>query len=44
MTTLAVAIFASGAFVGNYVADWLYIDSCLDRGGKWNYAHENCEY
>jgi hypothetical protein len=23
--------------------DSLAIDSCLDRGGKWNYATRNCE-
>jgi hypothetical protein len=22
---------------------WMQIDSCLDRGGKWNYREHKCE-
>lgn len=36
---LAVALVAAGVWFGREVA----IDSCLDRGGRWDYERAACE-
>jgi len=29
---------------GYWLKEFLEIDSCLDRGGRWNYETGTCEY
>jgi len=31
-------------FAINWIKEFLAIDSCLDRGGRWNYEMEECEF
>jgi hypothetical protein len=37
---LALALLVAAGF---WVWHWLQIDSCLDRGGRWNYEQSHCE-
>jgi hypothetical protein len=39
-----VMIFLSGLIIGLWIQDWLDVDSCLDRGGRWDYPLETCVY
>ena len=41
---LAVALFVVGVVTGYKLDDWFDIDTCLDRGGSWDYTLENCRY
>jgi len=40
--SIALAIFVAGMFAGAGLDDWLDIDTCLDRGGAWDYQRETC--
>ena len=39
----AVVICLAIAFLVKFLARQIAIDSCLDRGGSWNYAEEICD-
>ena len=41
---LVVAAFLGGAVTGCRLDDWFDVDTCLDRGGAWNYDRETCLY
>lgn len=41
---LALVLFGCGILVGAYVNEWMYIESCFDSGGAWDYARYNCRY
>ena len=39
-----VAAFAGGIITGCWADDWFDVDTCLDRGGAWDYDRETCRY
>jgi hypothetical protein len=41
---LVAAAFLGGIATGCCIDDWFDIDTCLDRGGAWDYDRENCRY
>jgi hypothetical protein len=41
---LAIALFLGGIVTGCQIEDWFDIDTCLDRGGAWDYGLETCRY
>ena len=41
---LCVVSSAGGLAAGLWLSDWLDVDTCLDRGGRWNYDQQDCEY
>jgi hypothetical protein len=41
---MATAIFIAGMFAGAWLDDGLDIDTCLDRGGAWDYQRDTCRY
>jgi hypothetical protein len=30
--------------LGSFLVDQVAIDRCLDRGGRWSYESDGCEY
>jgi|GEM_PF-1489402 len=40
----ASVIFVAGMFAGAWLDDWLDVDTCLDRGGAWDYQRDTCRY
>lgn len=40
---IALAIAGIAVVLWPWVKAQLSIDSCLDRGGRWNYQAEQCE-
>jgi hypothetical protein len=41
---IAPAILFASMFAGAWIDDWLDIDTCLDRGGAWDYQRDTCRY
>lgn len=41
---IALGVFTVGMFAGAWLDDWLDIDTCLDRGGAWDYQRDACRY
>ena len=41
---LVGAAFLSGFASGCWAEGWPDIDSCLDRGGAWDYQRDTCRY
>ena len=36
--------FLAGTATGCAADDWFDVDTCLDRGGAWDYGRETCRY
>ena len=41
---LGAILFLAGVAVGLLIQGWAEIDTCLDRGGSWDYKLETCVY
>ena len=41
---LSVLVLVSLIFAAAWIRNQLAIDSCLDRGGAWNYEQSQCQY
>jgi hypothetical protein len=39
---IVLIVFVALIFAAPRIVRWLAIDSCLDRGGGWDYAAERC--
>ena len=41
---IMMLIIAVSLSIYPYLINFLNIDKCLDRGGKWNYQEQFCEF
>lgn len=43
---LVIILLAAMVVIGHFIIpkDFFKIDTCLDRGGRWNYDARSCEY